>query len=177
MRNVVCFLSLSLFASAAAADAVSAECQREGTTLKFIDGIAFESARDEKGVVTLSIYLATQPIDRKQLAQCTDCGGELPDNTFMSPRRDWIGAQFKARKGGWLSAEYVGGEMDLLSVHGVDYFAPDGVQNGIAAGNERMTFEVNDGKRLVGTLSSAEGDYWGATCSGRFDIAVGWPQP
>ncbi|MBP6692488.1 MAG: hypothetical protein KA162_08645, partial [Xanthomonadales bacterium] len=78
---------------------------------------------------------------------------------------------------GWLSAEYVGGEMDLLSVHGVDYFAPDGVQNGIAAGNERMTFEVNDGKRLVGTLSSAEGDYWGATCTGRFDIAVGWPQP
>lgn len=177
MRHLVSFLCLSLSAGCAVAASVSGECQREGTTLKFVDGIAFESARDEEGRLTTSIFLTTLPIDRKQLAQCTDCGGELPTNTFMSPRRDWIGAQFKATKGGWLSAEYVGGDLDMLSVHGVDYFAPDGVQTGIAAGNERMTLEVNDGKRMVGTLSFAEGDYWGATCSGRFDIAVGWPQP
>lgn len=178
MRNAILFLCLGAGAAGAAAAAtVSGECQREGTTLKWVDGIAFESARDANGVVTTSIYLTTKPIDRKQLASCTDCGGELPENTFMSTRRDWIGAQFKASKGGWLSAEYVGGEMDMVNVHGVDYYAPDGVQTGIAAGNERMTLDVKDGKRIAGTLSYAEGDYWGATCSGRFDLEVGWPQP
>jgi hypothetical protein len=168
---------LSVAAGNAAAASASGECQREGTTLKWVDGIAFESARDENGVVTTAIYFTTQPIDRKQLALCPDCGGELPANTFLSTREDWLDAQIKAAKGGWLSASYVGGEMDLVVVNDVMHFAPDGMQTGIAAGNERLTFEVNDGKRMAGTLAYAEGDYFGATCAGKFDLEVGWPQP
>jgi hypothetical protein len=49
------------------------------------------------------------------------------------------------------------------------------VQTGIQAGNERLKFDVNDGKRMQGTLFNEEGDYFGATCSGTFDLEVGWP--
>jgi len=178
MRNALLVLALSVWVPGlAAADSVSGECQREGTTLKWVDGIAFEAARDEKGWVTTRIFFTTQPIDRKQLAQCPDCNDDLPLNDFLSTRKDWFNAQIKAGKGGWLSASYVGGEMDLLAVNDIMYFAPDGVQTGLAAGNERLTFEVNDGKRMTGTLSFAEGDYFGATCAGKFDLTVGWPQP
>lgn len=178
MRSAMLILSLSILAAGgAAANSVSGECQREGTTLKWVDGIAFESARDEKGWVTTAIYFTTKPIDRKQLAQCPDCGGELPANTFLSTREDWIDAQIKAAKGGWLSASHVGGEMDMVMVNDISHFAPDGMQTGIQAGNERLSFEVNDGKRMTGTLSFAEGDYFGATCAGKFDLTVGWPQP
>lgn len=178
MRSAMLVLALSAAAPGiAAADTVSGECQRDGTTLKWVDGIAFESARDEKGWITTTIYFTTKPIDRKQLAQCPDCEGELPATTFLSSREDWLDAQIKVAKGGWLSASHVGGEMDLLVVHDLMYFAPDGVQTGITAGNERLAFEVNDGKRMAGTLSFAEGDYFGATCTGKFDLAVGWPTP
>lgn len=177
MRRTVIVIALSLAAiGQVAAATVSGECQRDGTTLKFVDGIAFESARDEKGWVTTAIYFTTRPVDRKQLAECADCGGELPENTFMSAREDWMDAQIKANAGGWLAAMYVGGEMDMVVVNEVAHFAPDGTMTGIAAGNERLTLEVNDGKRMAGILRYEEGDYFGATCTGRFDLEVGWPQ-
>jgi hypothetical protein len=177
MRHASIAIALILAgAGEAAAATVTGQCQREGTTLVFVDGLAFESARDEGGTVTTAIYLTTKPIDRKQLATCPDCEGELPVNTFLSTREDWIDAQIQAAAGGWLSASYVGGDMDMAVVNGVDYFAPDGTQTGITAGNERLTLEVNDGKRIAGILRYEEGDYFGATCEGRFDLEVGWPR-
>jgi hypothetical protein len=161
---------------AAEAASVSGKCQREGTTLEFVDGIAFEAARDADGAVTTSIYFTTRPIDRAQLAKCPDCQGELPDSTFNSTRQDWLDAQIKAAAGGWLAADYIGGAMDMVVVHEVNYFAADGTMTGIAAGNENLTLAVNDGKRISGTLDYREGDYWGATCEGRFDLEVGWPK-
>jgi hypothetical protein len=159
----------------AAGSSASGQCQREGTTLTWVDGIAFESARSAEGRLETAIFLTTVPIDRAQLATCPDCNDGLPENSFVSPREDWLEAQLKKAKGGWFAASYVGGDMDMTIVHDVGYMAPDGVQTGITAGNERLTLEVNDGKRIAGTLHSAEGDYFGASCSGRFDLAVGWP--
>lgn len=177
MRHTLLILSLSLLhaSGVGAANAVSGECQREGTTLKWVDGIAFESARDEAGTLTTAIYFSTLPIDRTQLTKCPDCSGELPVNTFLSTREDWIEAQLREAKGGWFAASHIGGELDMVSVNDVGYMAPDGVQTGIQAGNERLKFDINDGKHMQGTLFNEEGDYFGATCSGTFDLEVGWP--
>jgi hypothetical protein len=178
MRQALVAITFAIAgAGTAAADTVAGKCQREGTTLEFVDGIAFQvAARDEGETVTTSIYFTTKPIDRAQLAKCPDCQGALPAETLVgSPRERWIDAQIKAAAGGWLRAHHIGGAMDMTVVHDVNYFAPDGTLTGIAAGNEQLTFDVNDGKRVSGTLGYREGDYWGATCEGKFDLEVGWP--
>lgn len=178
MRSILLFILISA-AGPADASEVAASCQREGKTLAFVDGLAFESVRTPEGRLTTALYLTTQPIDRGKLARCTACAADvLPDDIFAdNPREDAIEQQLEDVRGGWFLARYTGGDMDMTSVDGVYYYTPEAM-SGIGAGNEEVTFEVNDGKRMRGTLSSRDpADYWGATCTGRFDLPVEWPKP
>ena len=88
-------LSLSLLAGPAFADSVKGFCERDGKRLEFSDGLAFVDARDAEGVVTTTIYLTVKPIDRKALAACTDCSGAPGEDTFGSPRGNFIEAPAK----------------------------------------------------------------------------------
>ena len=180
MRSIpiLLFIVISAAAPAGAAE-VAASCQREGKTLTFVDGLAFDSVLTPEGQRTTALYLTTLPIDRAKLARCAACNaGTLPDDIFAdNPREDAIEQQFKEGNGGWFVARYTGGDMDMTTVDGVYFYTPE-MMSGIGAGNEEVTFEVNDGTRMRGTLSSRDpADYWGATCTGRFDVPVAWPKP
>ncbi len=177
MRTAI-LLTLLLLAGPALADSVKGHCERDGKRLEFSDGLAFVDARDAEGVVTTTIYLTVKPIDRKAAAACAECGAAPGENTFDSPRGDFIEAQ-AATKAGWVEMQHVAGELDMTTIVNLMYLADDGVLTGLDGGNGKVTLQANEAKRIAGTLGSearGEGyDETDMTCSVAFDLTPGWP--
>lgn len=162
------------------AEGVSGFCERDGKRLVFTDGIAFGDARDENGTLTTTIYLTARPLDRKALAKCVECAGELPARTFLSPRGDLIEAQREATAKGWMEIQRVGGELDMSTIVNIMYLADDGTLTGIDGGNGRIAFDAHDGGRMVGKVTTeareAPMNETDMTCDIAFDLSVGWPK-
>ena len=169
---------LLMLATPAFADSVKGYCERDGKRLEFSDGLAFVDARDAAGVVTTTVYLTVKPIDRAVLATCAGCTDAPGENTFVSPRGDFIEAQ-PATKAGWVEMQHVAGELDMTAIVNLMYLDADGVMNGLDGGNGKVVLQTNDGKRIAGTLGSearGEGyDETDMTCAVAFDLTPGWP--
>ena len=177
MRNLAIVPLLAL-AFAAQADNVKGYCERDGKRLDFTDGIAFADARDSAGTVTTAIYLTAKPLDRKALAACAECGGELGENTFVSPRGDLIEAQRVATARGWMEIQHTGGELDMTTIVNVMYLADDGTLTGIDGGNGQVAFDARTDQRVTGkvTTIAREDPSTDMSCDIAFDLAVGWPR-
>lgn len=176
MRNVPIFL-LAMLPFAASADSVKGYCERDGKRLEFSDGIAFADARDQEGTVTTTIYLTAMALDRKALAACAECRGELGETTFVSPRGDLIEAQRDATAKGWMEIQHTGGELDMTSIVNVMYLADDGTLTGIDGGNGQVAFDVRTDQRVTGKVTTIkrEDPSTDMSCEIAFDLAVGWP--
>ena len=179
MRSLIVF-SLMAFAVPAMADSVKGFCERDGKRLDFSDGIAFVDARDGEGTLTTTFYLTVKPIDRAVLATCADCLGAPVENTFMSPRGDFIEAQ-DATKAGWIEVQHVGGALDMTTLVNLMYRSSDGVMTGLDGGNGEVKLDTNRSARIVGkvgTVARGEGyDQTDMRCEVAFDLSVGWPRP
>lgn len=162
------------------ADSVHGYCERGGKRLDFSDGIAFEDARDESGVVTTTIYLTAKPLDRAALAKCAECAGKLGENTFTSPRGDLVEAQRSATAAGWMEIQHVGGELDMTTIVNLMYLAADGTLTGLDGGNGRVDLQPGTTTRVTGkvatTAREAPMNETDMTCDVTFDLAVGWPK-
>ena len=132
-------LLLSL-ASPARADSVKGWCERDGKRLAFTDGIAFQDARDAQGVVTTTIYLTAEPLDRGALAKCSACAAAPGESTFTSPRGDAVEAQRGATAAGWMEIAHTGGELDMATIVNLMYVATDGTLTGLDGGISGGTF-------------------------------------
>ena len=176
--RILAVFSLFALAFTAQADNVSGFCERDGKRLEFTDGIAFADARDEAGTITTTLYLTAKPLDRKALAACTDCGGTLGENTFVSPRGDLIEAQRAATADGWMEIQHVGGELDMSSIVNVMYLSADGTLTGIDGGNGQVAFETRSEQRVAGKVTTVarEDPSTDMSCDIAFDLAVGWPR-
>jgi hypothetical protein len=173
-------LALMILAAPAHADTVKGFCERGGKRLEFSDGIAFADAKDEKGAVTTTIYLTAEPIDRAELAKCTECAGPLGENTFTSPRGDLVETQKKAISAGWMELQHVGGELDMTSIVNLMYIADDGTHTGLDGGNGSVKIEAHTATRIagkVGTQAREAGmNETDMNCAVTFDLALGWPK-
>ena len=171
-------LLLLILATPAFADSVKGFCERDGKRLDFTDGLAFADARDGDGTLTTTVYLTVKPLDRKQLATCEDCSAAPGENTFVSPRGDFIEAQ-PATKAGWVEMRHTGGELNMTTIINLMYLATDGVLNGLDGGNGTVTLSSHSETRITGHLGSeARGEGLDETdmrCDVKFDLAVGWP--
>lgn len=172
-------LSLLAVACPAMADSVKGYCERDGKRLDFHDGIAFADARDAAGVLTTTFYLTVKPLDRAALARCPGCADAPGENTFMSPRGDFIEAQASTRAG-WLEIQHVGGELDMTTIVNLMYRSDDGVMTGLDGGNGEVKLSTNRADRIAGKVGSiARGEGYDETdmrCEVAFDLAVGWPK-
>lgn len=179
MRTVLATLMFA-FALPAYADSVSGSCERDGKRLTFTDGIAFQGARDEKGVVTTTIYLTAKPLDRAALAKCAECAAAPGESTFTSPRGDVVEAQRSATAEGWMEIAHTGGELDMATIVSLMYLAPDGTLTGLDGGNGRVELATKSAARMSGKVSTeareAPMNETDMTCDVRFDLAVGWPK-
>lgn len=179
MRTLI-LLSLLTAASSAMADSVKGYCERDGTRLDFHDGLAFADARDAAGVLTTTFYLTVKPLDRAALARCPDCAQAPGENTFMSPRGDFIEAQ-ASTPAGWVEIQHVGGALDMSTIVNLMARGSDGVMTGLDGGNGVVKLTTNRPDRIAGTLGSiARGEGYDETdmrCDVAFDLAVGWPKP
>lgn len=178
MRSLVASILL-LLAGTAQADPVSGYCERDGKRLTFTDGIAFHDARDEKGVVTTTVFLTANKLDRAALARCTECQAPPGENTFVSPRGDVIEAQHAAVDAGWLEFQHVGGELDMTVLANLMYLAPDGTLTGLDGGNGRIELTRRDAERIAGKVLTeareAPMNETDMSCEIAFDLALGWP--
>lgn len=178
MRSLI-LLTLMVSAVPAMADSVKGYCERDGKRLDFSDGIAFADARDGEGTLTTVLYLTVKPLDRAALAKCADCAGAPGENTFMSPRGDFIEAQ-GATKAGWIEIHHVGGAIDMTSIVNLMYLGSDGVMTGLDGGNGEVKLATNRADRIAGKVGSvARGEGYDETdmrCEVAFDLAVGWPK-
>ncbi len=172
-------LSLLAFSCATHAAGVSGFCERDGKRLEFTDGLAFADAR-ENDAVTTTIYFSAKPLDRAALAACTECAGELPENTFLSPRGDLIETQKDAIAKGWMEIQHVGGELDMSTIVNIMYIADDGTHTGLDGGNGRISFDKRDETRVAGKVTTeareAPMNETDMNCDIAFDLPVGWPK-
>lgn len=182
MRSPILLTLLALLTQAAPvhADSVHGYCERAGKRLDFSDGIAFEDARDTSGVVTTAIYLTAKPLDRAALATCAGCAGKLGENTFTSPRGDFVEAQRSATAAGWMEIQHVGGELDMTTIVNLMYLAADGTLTGLDGGNGRVELQTRTAARVTGkvvtTAREAPMNETDMTCDVTFDLAIGWPK-
>jgi len=172
-------LALCLSMPMAHADSVRGFCERDGKRLDFTAGIAFADARDEN-VVTTTIYLTANKLDRTALAKCAACAGALPANTAMSPRGDLIEAQRAATAKGWMEIQHVGGELDMTTIVNLMYLADNGTLTGLDGGNGKVSFEARTDQHLSGKVATEKREAPMNTtdmhCDIAFDLAVGWPK-
>jgi hypothetical protein len=170
---------LFLLAGYAQADSVKGHCERDGKRLEFNDGIAFADARGADGTVTTTIYLTARPLDRGALSKCAECGGAPGENTFTSPRGDFIETQHAAVDAGWMELAHVGGELDMSTIVNLMYLAADGTLTGLDGGNGRIELSAKGPKRFTGKVVTeareAPMNETDMTCDVSFDLAVGWP--
>jgi len=178
--RIPALLALLALTPLAHADTVRGFCERDGKRLDFSDGIAFADARDEKGVVTTTIYLTAKPLDRAALAKCAECASALPENTFQSPRGDLIEAQRAATAKGWMEIQHVGGELDMATLVNLMYLADDGTLTGLDGGNGHIAFDTRNDKRVAGKVTTeareAPMNTTDMRCDIAFDLTVGWPK-
>lgn len=173
-------LALCLFVPLAQADTVRGFCERDGKRLDFTDGIAFADARDEAGVVTTTIYLTANKLDRAALAKCADCASAMPADTFMSPRGDLVRAQRTATAKGWMEIQHVGGELDITTIANLMYLADNGTLTGLDGGNGHVAFDARTDKHLAGKVTTEKREApmndTDMNCDIAFDLGVGWPK-
>ena len=170
---------LFLLAGSAHADSVKGYCERDGKRLEFSDGIAFADARDAAGTVSTTIYLTAKPLDRGALSKCSECRGAPGENTFTSPRGDFIEKQHAAVDAGWMELAHVGGELDMSTIVNLMYLAADGTLTGLDGGNGRIELSTKGAQRFTGKVVTeareAPMNETDMTCDVSFDLAVGWP--
>jgi len=154
---------------------VTGFCERAGETFSFVDAIAFDDARDKKGVVTTTLYLVSAPLDREALAGCLNCSRPLLEKPTRSVRREAVEAQARAAGAGWLQARYFGGQGATVFVMDIARGRADGGATSIMAGNEKVQATLRDADRhLAGKVLSDAG--FGNRCEAVFDVKVGWPK-